>query len=64
MFEYGMSEAEEHYRAESDFHTLVRASEITDDEERVKAVKEFAKKQKKNFDKVLDKEYLKKIGIK
>jgi len=59
-----MSESEKSYRAESDFHILVSASEVLEDKERLEAVQEHAEKAKKSFNKVLSKDYLKKIGIK
>lgn len=59
-----MSENEKFYRAESDFDTLVRAGEVLEDKERLEAVQEHAKKAKESFNKVLSKDYLKKIGIK
>ena len=54
---------EDKWEIERDFETLVRASEISGDKERLKNVQEFAKKQKEAMDKVLDTEYLKSIGI-
>ena len=54
---------EDKWELERDFETLVRASEISGDKERLKKVQEFAKKQKEAMDKVLDTEYLKSIGI-
>ena len=56
-------EADDRWEIEQDFETLVRASEISSDKERLKKVQEFAKKQKEAMDKVLDTEYLKSIGI-
>ena len=57
------AQADDKWEIESDFETLVRASEISSDKERLKKVQEFAKKQKEAMDKVLDTEYLKSIGI-
>ena len=57
------TEADDIWETETDFDTLVRASEISGDKERLKKVQEFAKKQKEAMDKVLDTEYLKSIGI-
>lgn len=51
------------WEIERDFETLIRASEISSDNERLKKVQEFAKKQKEAMDKVLDTKYLKSIGI-
>ena len=56
-------EADDRWEIETDFETLVRASEISSDKKRLKKVQEFAKKQKEAMDKVLDTEYLKSIGI-
>lgn len=57
------AQADDSWEIERDFDTLVRASEISSDKERLKKVQEFAKKQKEAMDKVLDTEYLKSIGI-
>lgn len=57
------SQADDSWEIERDFETLVRASEISSDKERLKKAQEFAKKQKEAMDKVLDTEYLKSIGI-
>lgn len=57
------AEADDKWELERDFETLVRASEISSNKERLKKVQEFAKKQKEAMDKVLDTEYLKSIGI-
>lgn len=57
------TEADDKWELERDFETLVRASEISSDKEKLKKVQEFAKKQKEAMDKVLDTEYLKSIGI-
>ena len=57
------TEADDIWETERDFDTLVRASEISGDKERLKKVQEFAKKQKEAMDNVLDTEYLKSIGI-
>ena len=57
------AKADDRWEIERDFETLVRASEISGDKERLKKVQEFAKKQKEAMDKVLDTEYLKSIGI-
>ena len=56
-------EADDRWEIERDFETLVRASEISSDNERLKKAQEFEKKQKEAMDKVLDTEYLKSIGI-
>ena len=40
------SQADDCWEIERDFETLVRASEISSDKERLKKVQEFAKKQK------------------
>lgn len=56
------AQADDSWEIERDFETLVRASEISSDKERLKKVQEFAKKQKEAMDKVLDTEYLKSIG--
>ena len=55
--------AEDSYEIEQDFRTLIRASEIAEDEKRLKKVQEFAKKQKEALDNVLNTDYLKSIGI-
>ena len=57
------AQADDSWEIERDFETLVRASEISSDKERLKKVQEYAKKQKEAMDKVLDTEYLKSIGI-
>ena len=57
------AQADDSWEIERDFETLVRASEISSDKERLKKVQEFAKKQKEAMDKMLDTEYLKSIGI-
>ncbi len=57
------AQADDSWEIERDFETLVRASEISSDKERLKKVQEVAKKQKEAMDKVLDTEYLKSIGI-
>lgn len=57
------AQADDSWEIERDFETLVRASEISSDKEKLKKVQEFAKKQKEAMDKVLDTEYLKSIGI-
>lgn len=57
------AQADDSWEIERDFETLVRASEISSNKERLKKVQEFAKKQKEAMDKVLDTEYLKSIGI-
>ena len=57
------AQADDSWEIERAFETLVRASEISSDKERLKKVQEFAKKQKEAMDKVLDTEYLKSIGI-
>ena len=57
------AQADDYWEIERDFETLVRASEISSDKERLKKAQEFAKKQKEAMDKVLDTEYLKSIGI-
>ena len=57
------AQADDSWEIERDFETLVRASEISSDKERLKKVQEFDKKQKEAMDKVLDTEYLKSIGI-
>ena len=57
------AQPDDSWEIERDFETLVRASEISSDKERLKKVQEFAKKQKEAMDKVLDTEYLKSIGI-
>lgn len=57
------TEADDKWEIERDFETLVRASEISSDKERLKKAQEFAKKQKEAMDKVLNTEYLKSIGI-
>lgn len=57
------AKGDDRWEIERDFETLVRASEISGDKERLKKVQEFAKKQKEAMDKVLDTEYLKSIGI-
>lgn len=57
------AQADDSWEIERDFETLVRASEISSDKERLKKAQEFAKKQKEAMDKVLDTEYLKSIGI-
>ena len=57
------AQADDSWEIERDFETLVRASEISSDKERLKKVQEFAKKQKEAMDKVMDTEYLKSSGI-
>ena len=57
------AQADDSWEIERDFETLVRASEISSDKERLKKVQEFKKKKKEAMDKVLDTEYLKSIGI-
>lgn len=59
----GTNELDSRWELERDFETLIRASEISSDSERLKKVQEFAKKQKEAMDKVLDTEYLKSIGF-
>ena len=63
MYSGKAAQADDSWEIERDFETLVRASEISSDKERLKKVQEFAKKQKEAMDKVLDTEYLKSIGI-
>lgn len=58
-----MSEREKQWQKESDFETLIRASQIIKDEERLKGAKEFAKQQKKSLDEILDSDYFRKIGF-
>ncbi|MFY9075340.1 hypothetical protein OZZ08_10275 [Malaciobacter mytili] len=60
---YETDTQEQRWEIERDFETLMRASEITSDEKRLKKVQEFAKKQKEAMEKVLDTDYLKSIGI-
>lgn len=60
---YFAEESDEEWKIKNDFETLIRASEISSDSERLKKVQEFAKKQKEAMDKVLDTEYLKSIGF-
>ena len=57
------AQADDSWEIERDFETLVRASEISSDKERLKKVQEFAKKQKEAMEKVLNTEYLKSIGF-
>ena len=57
------TEADDIWETERDFDTLVRASEISGDKERLKKVQEIAKKQKEAVDKVIGNEYLKRSGI-
>ena len=51
------AQADDSWEIERDFETLVRASEISSDKERLKKVQEFAKKQKEAMEKVLETEY-------
>jgi hypothetical protein len=60
---YETDTQEQRWEIERDFETLMRASEITSDEKRLKKVQDFAKKQKEAMEKVLDTDYLKSIGI-
>ena len=41
-------EADDRWETERDFETLIRASEISSDKERLKKVQEFAKKAKRS----------------
>lgn len=54
---------EDRWELERDFETLTRAGEIIGDKKRLEKVQEFAKEKKDEADKILDTEYLKKIGI-
>ncbi len=58
------TDRENEWQKESDFETLVRASQIVQDESRLKGAKEFAEKQKKALNNVLSDDFFKKIGIK
>lgn len=43
------AQADDSWELERDFETLVRASEISSDKERLKKVQEFAKSKKKRW---------------
>jgi len=58
------TDREKEWQKESDFETLMRASVIVADEDRVKGAKEFAAKQKQKLNDVLSSDFLKKIGFK
>ena len=58
------TDRENEWQKESDFETLMRASEIVEDEKRLQGAKDFAAEQKKRLDDVISKDFLKKIGFK
>lgn len=58
------SERENEWQKESDFETLIRASQIVADEKRLQGAKDFAAGQKKKLDDVISSDFLKKIGFK
>lgn len=58
------TDREEEWQKESDFETLMRASEIAVDKDRLQGAKDFATQQKKKLDDVLSADFLKKIGFK
>lgn len=58
------TDREEEWQKESDFETLMRASEIVVDKDRLQGAKDFAALQKKKLDDVLSADFLKKIGFK
>lgn len=59
-----MSDREKEWQKESDFETLMRASAIVADKERLQGAKDFAETQKQKLDDVLSSDFLKKIGFK
>lgn len=59
-----LTDREKEWQKESDFETLMRASEIVADKERLQGAKDFAKEQKQKLDDVLSDDFLKKIGFK
>lgn len=58
------TDRENEWQKEYDFETLVKASVIINDEKRLQGARDFAEQQKKALDEVLDKDFLKKIGLK
>lgn len=58
------TDREKEWQRESDFETLMRASVIVADKERLQGAKDFAKEQKQKLDDVLSNDFLKKIGFK
>lgn len=58
------TDREKEWQRESDFETLMRASVIVADKERLQGAKDFAKAQKQKLDDVLSNDFLKKIGFK
>ncbi|QDF28986.1 hypothetical protein [Halarcobacter anaerophilus] len=59
----GITPEEDRWELERDFETLTRAGEIIGDKKRLEKVQKFAKEKKDEADKILDTDYLKKIGI-
>jgi hypothetical protein len=58
------TDREKEWQKERDFETLMRASVIVADKERLQGAKDFASEQKKKLDDVLSDDFLKKIGFK
>ena len=58
------TDREKEWQRENDFETLMRASVIVADKERLQGAKDFAKEQKQRLDDVLSNDFLKKIGFK
>lgn len=58
------TDREKEWQKESDFETLMRASVIVADKDRLQGAKDFAKEQKQKLDDVLSNDFLKKIGFK
>lgn len=59
-----ITDREKEWQKESDFETLMRASVIVADKDRLQGAKDFAKEQKQKLDDVLSNDFLKKIGFK
>lgn len=59
-----VTDREKEWQKESDFDTLMRASVIVADKDRLQGAKDFAASQKKKLDDVLSSDFLKKIGFK
>lgn len=51
------------WEIQSDCETLMRAKEIVEDEERLKAAQEYFTKQKETLEELSKSEFLKKIGF-
>ena len=58
------TDREKEWQKESDFETLMRASVIVADKDRLQGAKDFAAEQKQKLDDVLTSDFLKKIGFK